>query len=216
MKSSSGWDNEFDIFHPTTNLRWLSTQGHDDDLECVSSRVTRRSVDWSLGTRSCVHARRKRAHTGAAHAEAQSQLCTPTRTAFIHKSGENGRASLTSHRAAPCCSPRPAFYERSVRCLSTVHNAHARAVSVPVRDCVLMAAIAIDVRSKFKRTYFPNRGDRAVGAVLLLIYLERASDRATDRRRQNSREWIPRAGRARVAAKERDRVKRENTCFSCC
>jgi len=97
-----------------------------------------------------------------------------------------------------------------------VHNAHAHAVSVPVRDCVLMAAIAIDVRSKFKRTYFPNCGDRAVGAVLLLIYLERASERTSDRRRQNPKERIPRASRARVAAKERDRVKRENTCFLCC
>jgi len=43
-----------------------------------------------------------------------------------------------------------------------------------------MAAIAIDARSKFKRTYFPNCGDRAAGAMLLLLYLERVSEQPTD------------------------------------
>lgn len=160
----------------------------------------------SRDTRLCVHAyaRRKRAHTGAAHAEAQSQLCTPTRTAFIHKSSENGRASLTPHRAAPCFSPRP-FTSGAYAASRRRGNAHARRhLRAGERDCVLMAAIAIDVRSKFKRTYFPNRGDRAAGAALLLLYLERASDR-----RQNPREWItiPRASCARIAT-EREREKR--------
>lgn len=162
-----------------------------------------RSIGRSV-SRSCVHAyaRRKRAHTGAAHAEAQSQLCTPTRTAFIHKSSENGRASLTPHRAAPCFSPRPAFYERSVRCLSRRCTTHTHAVSTPVRDCVLMAAIAIDVHSKFKRVYFPNRGDGTASAVLLLLYHERMSDR-----RQNPRQsvHISRASRARIAKERKER-----------
>ena len=49
-----------------------------------------------------------------------------------------------------------------------------------------MAAIAIDARSKFKRTYFPNCGDRAAGAVLLLLYLERVSEQSTDVRFRES------------------------------
>lgn len=193
MKSSSRWGNKLDIFQPTTNhLHWLFTQGRGDNLECVSSRVSGRSVgrlaaQYSL-VRTCVR-ETEATHTPTrrgAHAEAQSQLCTPTRTAFIHKSGENGRASLTPRRAAPCFSPRPAFYERSVRCLSTVHNAHARGLRAGERDCVLMAAIAIDARSKFKRTYFPNRGDRVAGAALLLLYLERVSEQPTDVRFRES------------------------------
>lgn len=73
-----------------------------------------------------------------------------------------------------------------------------------------MAAIVIDVRSKFKRTYFPNRGDRAAGAELLLLYLERASDR-----RQNPRE-IDTIPRPRIATTEREKKKKEQYMFLIC
>ena len=126
------WGNKLDIFQPTTNhLHWLFTQGQGDNLECVSSRVSgpiSRSIGRSV-TRSCVHAyaRRKHAHTGAARRRSHSYARPLELHSFIKVARTDVRASC---RTAPCFSPRPAFYEWSVRCLSSldsVHNAHAHA-----------------------------------------------------------------------------------------
>ena len=149
MKSSSRWGgNKLDIFQPTTNHPhddYSREDRHGDNLECVSSCVSSPigRVDWprSVGslsrTRVHAYARDGSAHTPARRGGAVTAICTPTRTAFIHKSGENGRARA-SRRTAPCFSPRPpAFYERNVRCLSSldsVHN-HRRAASAKEIVC---------------------------------------------------------------------------------
>lgn len=81
--------------------------------------------DYRSVPRDCGCSRRARVYgDGNAHIPivgAVIQLCTPTRTTFIHKSGESRRALL---------SPRSAFYERSVRCLSPddAYKEHTHAV----------------------------------------------------------------------------------------
>lgn len=88
----------------------MYTQGHGD-LGCVSLRWSvGRLVARSLETRSRVNAYAETeacTHRCGARAEAQSQLCTPTRTAFIHKSGETD--AQTSCHAAPCLVPDRPF-----------------------------------------------------------------------------------------------------------
>lgn len=121
MKSSSGSSSELDASGRQSS--WLCMQGHRGDLGRVSSRV-------SLGL-SRLWPSTSRVHAwcgdGSAHTHTYGRrtvshrLCTPTWTTFIHKSGESRRALL---------SPRSAFYERSVRCLSPddAYKAHTHVV----------------------------------------------------------------------------------------
>lgn len=157
----------------------------------MSRRSVDRLVGWLLGlsglARACTRGDGSaHTHTGSTRGGAQSQLCTPTRTAFIHKSCESGRDPRAApHRAL--LSPRPVFYERNVRrrlsrvctraySLSRTHvrtHVRTRGFTVTERNCVLIAAIAIDARSKFKRTYFPDRG--GARRALRYYYTSRAS-----------------------------------------
>lgn len=162
-------------------------------MRVIASRAGR-LIGRSLGLPGLARAytrtrRRKRAHTGVAHAEAQSQLYA--RPLELHSFIKVARADVrVSRRVAPrraLLSPRSAFYERNVYSASLSFSlflsrwciyahAHTPTLSgVPERNCVLMAAIAIDARSKFKRIYFPHRCGVGDGAVLLLLYHEYAN-----------------------------------------
>lgn len=171
--------------------------------------------DWPHGLSGLARAYTRTRETGSAHTPARRtrrrshSYARPLELhSFIKVARTDARASRRTAPRLALAPGRPftsGAYAASRRCITYTH-----AVSVPVRDCVLMAAIAIDVRSKFKRTYFPNRGDSAAGAVLLLLYLERASERPSDRasdRRQNPRE---------SNCGEREKEKRENACFVYC
>lgn len=153
----------------TTNQpHWLSAQEHGDDLECVSSRVSRRSVGRlatrrSLGTRSCVHAyaRDGSAHTPARRTRRRSH--SYARPLELHSFIKVRRERTREPHAAP----RRAFGRPFTN--GAYAASRRRATHTPVRDCVLMAAIAIDFHSKFKRTYFPNRGDETAGRAAIII-----------------------------------------------
>lgn len=99
-----------------------------------------RSVDWPLGlsrlARAYTRTRDGSAHTPPRRTRRRSHsYARPLELHSFIKVARTDVASLTPHRAAPCFSPRPAFYERSVRCLSTVNNAHARGLRAGERLC---------------------------------------------------------------------------------
>lgn len=116
MKSSSGSSNELDASVASIILI-IHTRTYRGDLGRVSSRV---SLGLSRPAVPRVHACTE-TETRTHRLGAVTQLCTPTRTTFIHKSGESRRALL---------SLQSAFYERNVRCLSPgdAYKAHTHAV----------------------------------------------------------------------------------------
>lgn len=141
MKSSSGWGNELDIFHPTTNHpQWLSTQGHGDDLECVSSRVSRRSVGRLAArslTRAYTRTRDGSAHTPARRTRRRSHsYARPLELhSFIKVARTDARASRRTAPRLALAPGRPFTNGAYAISLPTVRNAHARGPHAGERLC---------------------------------------------------------------------------------